>query len=339
MIALFSCSSRRRGFTMTELLVVIGIIAVLAGILLAAMGGVRRRAMQTQTESTMQEFSKACESFQLEHGRYPGAIPEEVLAGATGITLSGTENALLDLMGGYRVRSPFDTPNSPAWDDYNAFGGQAYSFPGNWSVKVDINRLGEGPVINGTPYAPYFTPSERQVAAAQGQVSGGACAQLGQGTVPCMPDLLDSWGQPIVYLRRARTSGPLFADGGPDNVPPQFFAGPAHPYTRSARLGEFARPQAGSILNASGDPIIENQCLAQIIRHTGFAAADDAFNGTARGAYVLISAGPDGVFFSVDDGPGTPNEPIGVGLDWSEFFDLGPAVISEFDDIRVFGGG
>ena len=76
MNALFLQTDRRRGFTMTELIVVIGVIAVLASILLAAMGGVRKRALATTTQSTMSEFSKACDAFQLEHGRYPGAIPD-----------------------------------------------------------------------------------------------------------------------------------------------------------------------------------------------------------------------------------------------------------------------
>ena len=90
---------------MTELLVVIGVIAVLAGILLAALGGVRRKAMATTTVSTMTEFSKACDTFQLEHGRYPGVIPEDVLAATDVPPISGTENALLDLMGGALVSS------------------------------------------------------------------------------------------------------------------------------------------------------------------------------------------------------------------------------------------
>ncbi len=335
---------------MTELLVVIAIIAVLAGILLAAMSGVRRRAMQTQTESTMQEFSKACESFQLEHGRYPGAIPEEVMAGAPGNGwLSGTENALLDLMGGYRVRTPFDSTGTPAWDDFEAFGGQTTTLPGDWSIKVDISRIGEGPVINGSPYAPYFTPNERQVAAARGQIARGAmplqCAQNGDGNTPCMTDLMDAWGQPIVYLRRARTKGPLFDDGS--GLLPQFYAKPAKPYTRSGFLGEMRRPQRGmsgslqflgSMLNASNDETIQNKCFAQIIRHAGMGASGDAFNGSARGAYALISAGSDGVFFAVDDGPGTPDSRIGDGLAFDEFFELGPGVIDEFNDVRVFGG-
>ena len=111
--SLHSPQARRdshRGFSMTELLVVIGVIAVLAGLLLAAMGGVRRRALGTQTESTMQQFARACDAFQLEHGFYPGVSPDEILAGATGgkgtPVITGTENALLHMLGGSRVASP-----------------------------------------------------------------------------------------------------------------------------------------------------------------------------------------------------------------------------------------
>jgi prepilin-type N-terminal cleavage/methylation domain-containing protein len=345
--------TRRPGFTMTELLVVIAVIAILAGILLAAMGGVRQRALYTQTESTMQEFSKACEAFQVEHNRYPGAIPEDVLAAGSGIPdISGTENALADLMGGTRVLTPFDDANSFAADDFDTFGtGQAvvYTLGGStgWRLKADINLMGEGPVLNGTPYAPYFTPSESQFAAARGQVYGNDeehnCRQLTGSGDMCLPDLLDAWGQPIVYLRRARASGPLFDDGS--GVPPQFHAAPAQCYTRSKQLGEQGRSQLGadkgSVLNAAGGvgSVGQNRVFAQILRHTGFAAESASFAGTARGAYALFSAGPDGVYFAVDDGPGTPSQKIGEGIAVDDFIGMGPSIISEFDDVRVFGGG
>ena len=71
--------SAARGFSLTELLVVIGIIVLLVGLLLVALGGVRTRAKQADTEGIMRAFSQACESFQMEHRRYPGIIPEATL--------------------------------------------------------------------------------------------------------------------------------------------------------------------------------------------------------------------------------------------------------------------
>ncbi len=339
MNALLVQTDRRRGFTMTELLVVIGVIAVLEGILLAAMGGVRRKAMATTTVSTMTEFSKACDTFQLEHGRYPGAIPENVIAD-TSIgpipAISSTENALLDLMGGYRILGP-TTATPVDWDtDFACSPPQVVCHtlsPGNgqgdWEIRVDINRLGEGPLLFGKPYSPYFTPSESQVGIAKGQVLTGAAGEL--------PDLLDAWGQPIIFLRRARPSGPLVAMNTMAAPQPQFYTQGMMPYTRSTALGEFGKDQDTlSILNTADDP---DATFAQILRHPSlgnFGTDIFAQAGTAQGAYILISAGPDGIYFSEQDGPGTPANPIDdiVTGDYDN-----PAIVKEYDDIRIFGGG
>jgi type II secretory pathway pseudopilin PulG len=329
---------------MTELMVVVAIIAVLAGILLTAMGGVRRRALSTQTESTMQEFSKACEAFQIEHNRYPGVIPEQVLAeiyaNTSALPISGTENALLHLMGGYRVLTPFDPTTGPVVDDYDAFGG-ANPFErtfatasGQWRLKVDVNQIGEGARIDGKLYAPYFTPSEATLQAALGQVGDPDPTD----PAPRLPDLVDAWGQPIVYVRRARTNGALVGVSG-DTA--QFFTASMTPYTESDRLGKMAANQVDlSILNQAPEP---EATFAQILRHPGFGTfdqgIDSAINGTARGAFVLFSAGPDGVYFSIKDGPGTPGQPEADIVDNADTAYNTPRVVDEYDDLRVFGGG
>lgn len=309
---------RHRGFSMTELLVVIAIIAVLAGILLVAMRGVRETGLRTQTQSTMQEFSKACDTFQIEHGFYPGIVPETILAGSTTPPLSGTENALLNLMGG-AIRG--DDPryndaefSGPDWqeieiDDTTPMG----------KIRVNVNLIGEGPVINGQPFAPYFTPGGSTLVQAEYKPNTNR-----------LPDLLDAWGQPIIYLRSMRSTGLLVGDVG-DTPPPQFSRTAMTPYTESTALGAFGKDQMSLSILKMGDAT-----FAQIIRHPGFGEPGKPLNGTARGAYVLISAGPDGIYFSVTDGAGSPSVPVDdiVSGNFGN-----PRVVEEYDDVRVFGGG
>ncbi len=329
-----------RAFSMTELLVVIAIIAVLAGVLLVALKGVRQRALATQTQATMQEFSNACDSFQIEHGRYPGIMPEGIIA--ENPEISGTENALFDMMGGV-VRG--DHPNyllgfteADGWEEIVVDTDTPLG-----KIKVNRQLIGNGPEINGKPYSPYFTPKGDELVIANGQALPGDGPDIGRHHL--LPDLVDAWGQPIMYLRRTRPLGPLVGEDDEDSNP-QFMFGTMKPYFYSGRLGELgqsqANPDKGSILRLAADDE-KSRIFAQIIRHPSFGVSDDSLNGTARGAYVLISAGKDGVYFSVADGPGTPQSPIfGSGpdsLNFDEFMELGPKVIDEFDDLRLFGGG
>ncbi len=328
------CTGRGRAFSMVELLVVIAIIAVLAGILLVALKGVRQRALATQTRATMQEFSKACDSFQIEQGRYPGIIPESILAANPAI--SGTENALLDMMGGV-IRGDDPRYNDPPFDSWDEI---IINNTDLGKIRVNKQLIGNGPEINGRPYAPYFTPKGDELAAIRGQVNGD-----GPGFGPAqrpLPDLVDAWGQPIIYVRRGRSVGPLVGDPA-DAPPPQFMLGTILPYINSTALGELGRNQVynastnprGSIL-AGASLYDRNATFAQIIRHPSFGEPDEPLTGTARGAYVLISAGKDGIYFSRQDGPGTPGNPES-NIVTGEFGN--PQVVEEYDDIRLFGGG
>src|SRR4051794_23285258 len=65
----------RRGFTLVELLVVIGIIALLIGILIPVVSRVRQAAHGANTKSLMQKISAACSAYQLTFNAYPGIMP------------------------------------------------------------------------------------------------------------------------------------------------------------------------------------------------------------------------------------------------------------------------
>jgi type II secretory pathway pseudopilin PulG len=359
-----------RGFTITELLVVIGIIILLAGILLVALGRVRTKALETTTLATMQSFSQACDAFQSEHQQYPGVIPEAILARAIHsreVNVSGganenpgsftsTENALLHLMGGYRVVSPSDIAGqTPAWTDYNNFelGSQDYEIligpnEDQWRIKVRLRDIGEGPVIERQQFGPYFTPGTRSVGTATGQMRLTGAMDAGGVTQVQLPDLLDAWGQPILYFRQVRQSGPL---AGPPDDRPQFHLEGARAYLMSGSLGDRGENQRfnqsnnprGSILSENlpeGDRYVN---FAQLIRHPSFGVWTESPLTTAnqrqvraRGAYALFSAGPDGIYFSAADGPGRINDPQ---TDLTDPDNSSPQVINEYNDMRIFGGG
>ncbi|MCZ6836352.1 MAG: prepilin-type N-terminal cleavage/methylation domain-containing protein [Planctomycetota bacterium] len=345
-------TARHSGFSLVELMVVVSIIAVLVGLLLVALGKVRGTANITKTKNTMREFSAACDQFEQEFGRYPGPIPETVLATYTGgpSPISSTENAILDLMGGYRVQRPSDGGTS-AQDDYDAYnalsGTSTISFGSTgWSLAVNIARIGEGPVIDGKASGPFFTPDEQSFANVAGQVfPGGAFG----GTPPELPDLLDAWGQPIIYMRRQRTRGPLVSED-PDERP-QFLIAGLSPYLQTPEgIGALGFDQVYSVAgNSRGSILSSNLGLdsefnyAYILRHPGLGSFYDRdkmmSSSTAQGAYVLISAGPDGIYFSAEDGPGGPGDVV-KDLSTLGTADANPSqLIDEYDDIRVFGGG
>ena len=315
--------SHRRGFTLVELLVAIGIIMVLIGILLPALGKVSTKAKMTSTTATMNEFAKACDVFYTQFGYYPGIVPESYLANTPNAPISGTENALLHLMGG-AIRN--DDPNyANASGTVLTFTGPTGSAPPTILIKVNPIDIGKGPRIEGKQYDPFFTPKDAQLKIAVGQV--------GQ-TLP-LPDLLDAWGQPIGYIRSSRPTG-LMTGTVTDN--PQFFINPLFPYFNSTGLGDLAIDQTANSVFYAGTTANKNEYLAQLIRHPAmgsFAVLGDARAGTPRGKYFLFSAGSDGIYFAkLGDGP-TPT----LTFNFAAADAKKPDVVTTYNDIVVSGGG
>lgn len=73
--------NKQNGFTLLELLVVIGIIGLLASILVVNLTGARRRARDTKRIADIRSMQTAAEDYYGKNGKYPSAISDLVSGG------------------------------------------------------------------------------------------------------------------------------------------------------------------------------------------------------------------------------------------------------------------
>ena len=66
-----SLSGSRRAFSMVELMVVVGIMVILAGLLIAALPGIQNRINRNKVEAFLAELQNGLSHYQTDHGIYP----------------------------------------------------------------------------------------------------------------------------------------------------------------------------------------------------------------------------------------------------------------------------
>lgn len=125
---------RRTGFTLLELIVVIGIIAILFAIIFPAVAGLREKARVKEAAVTIKALETAIRSFRAEYGYWPGPTPD-VNSVYTNATQVNVTRYLLSTETAYNPRK------IPFWESAGILTNYATKKPFSITIDVDNNKV------------------------------------------------------------------------------------------------------------------------------------------------------------------------------------------------------
>jgi type II secretory pathway pseudopilin PulG len=134
---------RYNAFTILELLVVITIIIVLAGLILSTVGYVQKKGARSRAEAEIAAISAALESYKADNGIYPTSANTNALNARTNVNPSGYQTACFDLYtaltgdtDGNRILNSSDA--NPSAKSYFSFKPNMLSPPGGSGTVTGI---------------------------------------------------------------------------------------------------------------------------------------------------------------------------------------------------------
>ena len=311
----------RSGFTLVEMLTVIGIIVLLMSILLPVVSSVRSRGHQADTQAMLSRIASGIESYHGDFRAYPGPLHNgqiynggmpvdiELAAGTTGTfektQITMAENLVLGLLGGLRV---------------DATG----------KITFDKDAVGNGP-LSLSPRNP------KKSRAYMDKVSLSAGDYTEDPSNPeqvkdtLIPEFLDKQPDPmpILYMRAKSGATGIVSDKKPIGEQEQYDLKQIEAYVtanigigREAPSDDEFKPsvpanvkdklkhglqkvtKAATMQNPapSGQQYHYPYDLYGFLRHPSMTNAQRQKDG-----YILISAGPDRIYGTKDDGVYPPS--------------------------------
>jgi prepilin-type N-terminal cleavage/methylation domain-containing protein len=158
---------RHTGFTLIELIVVVSIIAILAGLVLSTADYARKKSARARAETEIVALAAACESYKADNGVYPANSDTNALNAQTSLDPSGYQAASLQLYNAlFGATAGSRTPTTGA-KSYFVFKPNML-FPADQTQPVQYirdpfgNSYGystiDNPVANPTP-TPGYNPT------------------------------------------------------------------------------------------------------------------------------------------------------------------------------------
>jgi len=290
---------KKTGFTMVELLVVLGIIALLVGLLLPALSAVRNIAKETKQKAQFTAIELALTAFKNDYGDYPPSVwssPPNVATDYCGAQKLAEALLGWDLLGFH--------PKS-AWraDGLDAAGGPGTYDPAktrdlNGNNVPDTLDERKGPYLElattsafrlGDVFKPYPTGPLAPNAYVICDAFHARRVTLIKGTDPVTGrpiTVTETAGAPILYYKAKtseKTIGTIYdvLDNNALVLAKQQADNREHP---------LARPDAG--------PLGQYQFFYNYIRNPKIDVRPWPYRNDS---YILISAGPDGLYGTGDD--------------------------------------
>jgi len=301
--------NRSAGFTLVELMVVIGILVVLMSILIPAIAGVRKRGYEVRTRALMQKIASACQVYMGDWHSAPGILPESQLyqsGGNVNLAVTSTENLTLSLLGGLTTT------------DYK-------NFTFNASSSTPLTTNGPLGLNQADPkrYNSYIDYVSSEMDWVPGNSNAGNYKALYNGTATdgdsAIPEFLDGYPdpKPIIYMR-AHVGAPAVIDDNTSdtlaqqNNPSQYrtidftiYSGdsvgapqPHEPYAL-AFTGSVPVDQRDSKHFLSWYDAFRNEGMTQIDA-SGVAAANSAEIPKGKDGFILIAAGSSRAWLGKD---------------------------------------
>lgn len=141
------------GFTLVELLIVVGIIGILATLLMANFIGVRQRARDAQRKSDVRQIQSALELYRSDIGSYPASLYSVNCPTSSSLTGGTPVNT-------YMQKIPCDPSGSSYYNSgnyrYTQLSSTSYSLGGCLENTADTQGTATSPGGTGCSTSWYF---------------------------------------------------------------------------------------------------------------------------------------------------------------------------------------